>query len=115
MEGKSCMVTDRKETCLAVGSMAQMALLSSTGREITRDEAMSIIKQNQKQGLVLQLSNTEKAEFICSCCGYCSGMLDALKKIPNPWSFGSQTFMLLWTQTHVRDTVPVRSVARLAQ
>jgi Pyruvate/2-oxoacid:ferredoxin oxidoreductase delta subunit len=92
IEGKSCDVTDRKETCLGIGSMAQMVLLRGTGREITRDEAMSIIEQNQKQGLVLQPSNTEKAEFICSCCGCCCGMLDAHKKIPKPLEFWASNF-----------------------
>jgi electron transport complex protein RnfB len=92
IEGKSCDVTDRKETCLAIGSMAQMVLLSSTGREITRDEAMSIIEQNQKQGLVLQPSNTEKAEFICSCCGCCCGMLGVHKRIPKPLEFWASNF-----------------------
>ncbi len=87
IEGKSCEVTDRKETCLAVGSIAQMVLLGGTGREITRDEAMSIIEQNQKQGLVLQPSNTEKAEFICSCCGCCCGMLGIHKILPKPLDF----------------------------
>ncbi len=90
--GKSCDVTDRKETCLAIGSMAQMVLLNSTGREITRDEAMSIIEQNQKQGLVLQPSNTEKAEFICSCCGCCCGMLGVHKRIPKPLEFWASNF-----------------------
>ena len=65
--GEPCQVTDRKETCFAVGTMAQAALRSGIGREITLDESMSILERNQKQGLVLQPSNTEKAEFICSC------------------------------------------------
>jgi Pyruvate/2-oxoacid:ferredoxin oxidoreductase delta subunit len=92
IEGKPCDVTDRKETCLAIGSIAQMVLLSGTGREITGDEAMSIIEQNQKQGLVLQPSNTEKAEFICSCCGCCCGMLDVHKKIPKPLEYWASNF-----------------------
>ena len=95
IEGKSCEVTDRKETCLAIGSMAQTVLQSGTGREITRDEAMSIIEQNQKQGLILQPSNTEKAEFICSCCGCCCGMLDAHKSIPKPLDFWASNFQAL--------------------
>jgi electron transport complex protein RnfB len=90
--GKSCDVTDRKETCLAIGSMAQMILLIDIGREITRDEAMSIIEQNQKQGLVLQPSNTEKVEFICSCCGCCCGMLNVHKNIPKPLDFWASNF-----------------------
>ena len=92
MEGKSCEVTDRKETCLAIGGIARTVLQSGTGREITRDEALTIIEQNQKQGLVLQPSNTEKAEFICSCCGCCCGMLAVHKIIPKPLDFWASNF-----------------------
>ncbi len=92
MEGKSCKKTDRKETCLAVGDMGRMALKGGQGREISRDEAMSIIQKNQKQGLVLQPSNTEKAEFICSCCGCCCGMLRIQKSLPKPLDFWATNF-----------------------
>ena len=92
LEGKSCKKTDRQETCLAIGSMAQMELQSGAGREITRDEAMSIIERNQKEGLVLQPSNTERAEFICSCCGCCCGMLRTHKILPKPLDFWASNF-----------------------
>ena len=95
LEGETCEATDRKETCLAIGNMARMVMLSGTGREITRDEAMSIIEQNQKQGLVLQPSNTEKAEFICSCCGCCCGVLGVHKNIPKPLDFWASNFYAL--------------------
>jgi electron transport complex protein RnfB len=92
MEGKTCKKTDRQETCLAIGSMARMELQSGAGREITRDKAMSIIEKNQKQGLVLQPSNTQKAEFICSCCGCCCGMLRTHKILPKPLDFWASNF-----------------------
>jgi len=92
IEGESCKVTDRKETCLATGNIAQMALASDVGRKITRDEAMPIIEQSQKEGLVLQPSNTKKAEFICSCCGCCCGMLDLHKNLPKPLDFWATNF-----------------------
>ncbi len=92
LEGSSCKVTDRKETCLAIGSMARMARLSHIGREIPRDEAISIIEQNQKQGLVLQPSNTKEAEFICSCCGCCCGMLRTQKTLPKPVGFWASNY-----------------------
>jgi Na+-translocating ferredoxin:NAD+ oxidoreductase subunit B len=92
IEGNVCEVTERRETCLAIGSMGRMALLSAAGREISRDEAISIIEQNQKQGLVLQPSNTEKAEFICSCCGCCCGMLRIQKNLPKPLDFWSANY-----------------------
>jgi electron transport complex protein RnfB len=92
IEGKACKVTDRKETCLAIGSMARMALLGGLGREINRDEAMSVIELNQEQGLVLQPSNTEKADFICSCCGCCCGILEVHKNIPKPLDYWASNF-----------------------
>ena len=92
LEGKSCKKTDRRETCLAIGSMALMELKSGAGREITRDEAMAIIEKNQKQGLVLQPSNTQKAEFVCSCCGCCCGMLRTHKALPKPLDFWASNF-----------------------
>lgn len=92
IESRPCKVTDRKETCLAMGSMARMVVLGDVGRQITRDEAMATIEQNQKQGLVLQPSNTEKAEFLCSCCGCCCGMLAVHKSLPKPLEFWASNF-----------------------
>jgi electron transport complex protein RnfB len=92
LAGKPCKVTDRKETCFAVGSMAQAVLRNGIGREITLDESMSILGQNQKQGLVLQPSNAEKAEFICSRCGCCCGMLGMQKHLPRPLDFWASNY-----------------------
>jgi ferredoxin len=92
LEGNACKITDRQETCLAIGNMARMALRGHIGREIPRNEAISIIEQNQEQGLVLQPSNTEQAEFICSCCGCCCGMLRMQQSLPKPLDFWSANF-----------------------
>ena len=92
MGGKSCKVTDRKETCLGVGHLAQMSIENNIGREIDREEAIAIIEQNQKEGLVLQPSNTKKAEFICSCCGCCCGMLHTYKNLPKPLNFWATNY-----------------------
>jgi ferredoxin len=92
IEGSACKVTDRKETCLSIGPMARMALTAGAGREITREEALASIEENQKQGLVLQPSNTQKAEFICSCCGCCCGMLGIHQDLPKPLDFWVANF-----------------------
>ncbi|MGD8952610.1 MAG: 4Fe-4S dicluster domain-containing protein [Desulfobacterales bacterium] len=93
MEGHACNVTDRKETCLAIGSVARMVLQGGNGREIARDEALTILEENQKKGLVLQPSNTEKVDFICSCCGCCCGMLAVHKVLPRPLDFWASNFL----------------------
>ena len=92
MQGGTCEVTDRNETCLAIGGMAEMLVAGRIGRTIGRDEALSIIEQNQREGLVLQPSNTRKAEFICSCCGCCCGILSIHKSLPKPLAFWASNY-----------------------
>jgi ferredoxin len=92
MKGRSCAVTDRRETCLGVGSLARTVLTTGNGREIDRSEALAIVERNQKEGLVLQPSNTRRAEFICSCCGCCCGMLGLQQALPKPLDFWATNF-----------------------
>ncbi|SDU45158.1 ATP-binding protein [Desulfobacula phenolica] len=92
LQGKSCKVTNRTQTCLAVGDMALTAIRNGMGRQIGLDEAVSILEKNQQEGLILQPSNTQKAEFICSCCGCCCGMLRIHKSIPKPLDFWASNF-----------------------
>jgi NAD-dependent dihydropyrimidine dehydrogenase PreA subunit len=92
MTGEACQMTDRRETCLGIGSIAQTVLMSGSGREISRAEAMAIIEANQNDGLILQPSNTAKAAFICSCCGCCCGMLHMHHSLPKPVDFWASNF-----------------------
>lgn len=92
IEGKVCKVTERKETCLAMGSVAEIAIANNIARDITRDEAISIIELNQKEGLILQPSNSKDVDFICSCCGCCCDSLKLHKKLPKPLDFWATNF-----------------------
>jgi ferredoxin len=90
--GEPCNVTQRRETCFATGGMAHAVLRNGIGRQISMDEALAVLEENQKQGLVLQPSNTGKAEFICSCCGCCCGMLRMHKRLPKPVDFWASNY-----------------------
>ena len=92
LQGHTCNITDRKESCLSMGSMAQTAISAGAGREISREEAAAHIEQSQKEGLVLQPTNSEKVEFICSCCGCCCGMLGIYQDLPKPLDFWAANF-----------------------
>ena len=92
LSGEPCRATRRKDTCFATGSLAEAALRNGIGRQISRDESLSILEENQKEGLVLQPSNSETAEFICSCCGCCCGMLGMQKGLPKPVDFWASNF-----------------------
>lgn len=83
-ERDPCKLTDRYETCLGFGHMAQMYIDQGWAREVTREEALDILDKNEETGLVLQPGNAQRPEFICSCCGCCCGLLRDLKKMNNP-------------------------------
>jgi electron transport complex protein RnfB len=92
MKGSPCQKTSRLETCMALGDAAKHSVKVRKGREVTREEALSITRQNQADGLVLQPSNSQRAEFICACCGCCCGMLRVQKMLPKPVDFWASNY-----------------------
>jgi electron transport complex protein RnfB len=82
--GQPCKVTSRLETCMVFGDWARHFVKLGLSREITRKEALEIIRHNEEDGLVLQPNNYQKIDFVCSCCGCCCGVLRAIKMLPNP-------------------------------
>jgi electron transport complex protein RnfB len=82
--GQPCKVTSRRDTCMCFGDWARHFIKLGLSREITREEALEVIRQNQEDGLVLQPNNYQKVDFVCSCCGCCCGVLVARKMMPKP-------------------------------
>ncbi len=89
--GELCKVTSRVETCMSFGDWANH-FIKLGSREITREEALEIIRQNEEDGLVLQPNNYLKLDFICSCCGCCCGVLKIQKILPNPAAHWAHNF-----------------------
>lgn len=92
LEGDKCGKTSRLETCIAFGEMAHYVHGAGSGRLVDKDEIREVLKRNQEEGLVLQPSNTRKAEFVCSCCGCCCGMLSWQQDVPRPVNFWSSNY-----------------------
>ena len=84
IEEDPCKVTDRREVCMGFGHAAKLYIDQGWGREITKEEAIDILNQNQEEGLVLQADNSQKLTFLCSCCSCCCEGLSRFLKIPNP-------------------------------
>ena len=102
LQGETCRQTDRKETCMAIGSIAQTVMEMEIGRQISRKEAIQIIQENQEDGLVLQPANSREIDFLCSCCGCCCSMLSLQKELPLPLDFWDTNFQaVLDTETCV--------------
>lgn len=87
-----CKNTSRMDVCMGIGDMAQMYIDEGWAKELSRDEALEILKKNQEEGMIIQPGNAQKPEFICSCCTCCCEGLQGIKMLPNPADFVTTNF-----------------------
>lgn len=80
------------ETCLVFGIGAEYYEENGLGRAIDPQEALDILANAEKAGLVLQPSNAQNVVNICACCGCCCQILKNLKKLPNPGQFTASNY-----------------------
>ncbi len=88
--GEKC--SKPKETCLVFSTGAYYYIENGYGREISTEEALTILDQAHEAGLVCSPSNDQKGFVICNCCGCCCGILSNLKKLPNPSSLVASNY-----------------------
>lgn len=85
--GRHCQETGRREVCIGFGDFADMYTRNGFGRPISTEEAFEILAQNEKEGLVLMPSNTQEAQFVCSCCKCCCACLEGVSLLAKPAEF----------------------------
>lgn len=90
--GEPCKKTDRRNLCLGFRNYFDTYQREGWFREISKDEALEILKQSEAEGLVLQATNEQEPQAVCACCGCCCGVLATLKNIPNPADFVAANF-----------------------
>ncbi len=78
-----CRVREREcdnplEVCLALDKTAQYNLSRGLGREISTDEALQVIAEAEKAGLIHETDNTEHPTVLCNCCTCCCVFLKAI-------------------------------------
>lgn len=60
------------EVCLQLGKAARYTLERGTGKEVSKAEALDIIKKCEEEGLIhVTMNRTSNMHFICNCCGCC--------------------------------------------
>jgi electron transport complex protein RnfB len=82
-----------EESCLILGRGVDYYTRNRLGRIIDLEEALEILKRADREGLVLQSSNSQKIMNICCCCGCCCQVLKTVKRHPKPSSIISSPFM----------------------
>ena len=81
-----------KETCFAFGAGAKFYIDNGWGREVSIDEALSILDMCDRERLVLSPSNSQRPVAICACCSCCCDFLHSLKRFDRPALVANATF-----------------------
>lgn len=87
LRGEPCKMTKHKDNCLGFGVMAQMYIDQGWGTQISKQETLEILHRNQEEGLIFRPSNSQKVDFICSCCYCCDGGIGNLRNMPDPANY----------------------------
>jgi Pyruvate/2-oxoacid:ferredoxin oxidoreductase delta subunit len=90
VQGKGC--DHPRETCITIG--ANPRIFMEQGREISKEEALEVLKMAQDKGMVICPSNAQKPFIICCCCGCSCVFLSNLKKYANPAQYVSSNFFV---------------------
>ena len=72
------------EACFMFGSMGQYYIDKGMGRQVDVEEAITLLKKAQDDGLVTQPATTQNPHGMCNCCGDCCGVLRSLRSYPKP-------------------------------
>ncbi len=82
----TCRLTMQKcdrplEVCLQVNRAADYTLARGTGRRVSQDEALALLKECEEQGLIhVTFNRLEVEHFICNCCPCCCQTMPVLIK-----------------------------------
>ncbi len=64
------------EVCLQVGNAAKYTIDRGTGREVSKEEALEILRKCEEAGLVhVTINSAHVGHFICNCCSCCCQVL----------------------------------------
>lgn len=87
-----CKKTNLRESCFSFRTAARTYIEQGFAREITKEEALEIVKKAEEDGLVLQPGNSQRPFVLCTCCGCCCEILTSEKMIAEPAQFFATNF-----------------------
>ncbi len=87
------------EVCLAFDGTARFLVKRDFARMIDRDEAMSVLDESEKAGLVHCTNNIQDGlSIICNCCGCCCTILRGITKLSNPNAVAKSNYVIAFEE-----------------
>ncbi|MBD3194975.1 MAG: 4Fe-4S ferredoxin [Candidatus Lokiarchaeota archaeon] len=90
--GEPCEKTDLREICFSFRTAADVYVEKDLGRYISKETALELLEQAEKDGLILQPGNSQRPMCICCCCGCCCGIVSNQKRYEAPAKFFATNF-----------------------
>jgi len=91
--GKGC--DHLMEVCLKFDDIAEYIIGRGLGREVTKSEALEIVKKSEEDGLVHFVDNAQgDVKHNCNCCGCCCWNLGPIKRRKIPRDFIIATYFI---------------------
>lgn len=82
------------ETCLVFDYYADFMVEKGSGRYLTSEEALQLLEEMEKNGLVHSTINTQtRPQFICNCCTCACIILRGLTELHNPRAIAKSNFL----------------------
>ncbi|MFC1980457.1 4Fe-4S binding protein [Chloroflexota bacterium] len=94
LQGKGC--DHLTEVCLKFDEMAEYLIERGFGKEVTKGEAVEIIKKSEEDGLVHFVDNAQgNIQHNCNCCGCCCWNLGPIKRRKIPRDMIIATYFIM--------------------
>jgi Na+-translocating ferredoxin:NAD+ oxidoreductase subunit B len=90
--GNPCKTTNRREVCMFFRNYNDTYTRNGWARAVSKEEAMEILDQNEKDGLILMPSTSQVPQFVCSCCSCCCGIVELINFVPRPVDHAASNF-----------------------
>jgi electron transport complex protein RnfB len=82
------------ETCFDFNNVAEFLIEKSLARRVSPEEALAILDETEKAGLVhCGNNNADKANKICNCCACCCLFLRGLTEFNNPHAIATSSYL----------------------
>jgi NAD-dependent dihydropyrimidine dehydrogenase PreA subunit len=89
---RNCKKTDLRESCFSFRKTGEAYLARGLGKIISKEEALNIIEQAEREGLVIQTGNSQRPLSLCLCCGCCCNLLVNQKKFDSPAQYFASNY-----------------------
>ncbi|MHA1299700.1 MAG: ATP-binding protein [Candidatus Helarchaeota archaeon] len=90
------------DVCMILGDIDAFKYAGMLVRELTKEEALELLKKCEKRGLVHCTSNAQEMHFICNCCSCHCGILRGLIEIRNPLAFMKSNYIAKYNENECK-------------